>query len=99
MKKDNAEGDFTEPAYVIRGTDFPKIEKGNIKEIPFRFHKQSNLTSRKLNHGDIYIMSEKAVGTDWKKNSILSVRHAAGCDKYLKSKYKIYERMEDLKSL
>lgn len=31
-----------------------------------------------LNHGDIYIMSEKAVGTDWKKSSILTLRHSAG---------------------
>jgi len=31
-----------------------------------------------LNHGDLYIMSFKAVGTDWKKRSILTLRHAAG---------------------
>jgi alkylated DNA repair dioxygenase AlkB len=31
-----------------------------------------------LNHGDMYIMSEKAVGTDWKKSSIYTLRHAAG---------------------
>lgn len=37
-----------------------------------------------LNHGDIYIMSEKATGYDWKKRSITTLRHAAGCDKYLK---------------
>ncbi|VVU95703.1 hypothetical protein CPAV1605_1458 [seawater metagenome] len=36
----------------------------------------------KLNHGDIYIMSEKAVGTDWKKSSIVTLRHAAGAEKY-----------------
>lgn len=35
-----------------------------------------------LNHGDMYIMSEKAVGTDWKKSSIYTLRHAAGCTKY-----------------
>jgi len=40
-----------------------------------------------LNHGDIYIMSEKAVGTDWKKSSKLTLRHSAGCDKYTKSKH------------
>ena len=27
-------------------------------------------------------MSEKAVGTDWKKSSIPTMRHAAGCKKY-----------------
>jgi len=35
-----------------------------------------------LNHGDMYIMSEKAVGTDWKKSSKITLRHAAGCKKY-----------------
>ena len=28
-------------------------------------------------------MSEKAVGTDWKKRNILTLRHAAGANKYL----------------
>jgi len=32
-----------------------------------------------LKHGDMYMMSEKAVGTDWKSSSILTFRHAAGC--------------------
>lgn len=31
-----------------------------------------------LNHGDIYVMSEKAVGTDWKRRKIFTLRHAAG---------------------
>ncbi|XWV25979.1 hypothetical protein QJ857_gp1101 [Tupanvirus soda lake] len=35
-----------------------------------------------LNHGDIYIMSEKATGNDWKKKSLHTLRHAAGCEKY-----------------
>ena len=35
-----------------------------------------------LNHGDIYVMSEKAVGTDWKHKNICTLRHAAGCAKY-----------------
>lgn len=37
----------------------------------------------KLKNGDMYIMSEKAVGTDWKKRSIPTLRHAAGCEKYI----------------
>lgn len=37
-----------------------------------------------LNHGDIYIMDEKACGFDWKKKKIPTLRHAAGCDKYIK---------------
>lgn len=37
-----------------------------------------------LNHGDIYVMSEKAVGSDWKLRNIPTLRHAAGCEKYTK---------------
>jgi len=36
-----------------------------------------------IGHGDMYIMSSKAVGTDWKKSSIPTLRHAAGCEKYI----------------
>jgi len=41
-----------------------------------------------LNAGDVYIMSEKAVGSDFKKRSILALRHAAGKDscKYSRAK-------------
>ena len=35
-----------------------------------------------LNCGDVYIMSEKAVGADWKLRSIYTLRHAAGANKY-----------------
>ena len=35
-----------------------------------------------LEPGDMYIMSEKAVGTDWKKKTISTLRHATGCDKF-----------------
>jgi hypothetical protein len=34
--------------------------------------------------GDIYVMSEKAVGTDWRSSSIPTMRHSAGCEKYTK---------------
>ena len=37
-----------------------------------------------LNGGDIYIMSEKAVGNDWKTRKIDTLRHATGCDKFTK---------------
>lgn len=40
--------------------------------------KYSDLFTRNLNDGDIYFMSEKAVGYDWKQSSIYSLRHAAG---------------------
>jgi len=35
-----------------------------------------------LNDGDVYFMSEKAVGTDWKRSSVYTLRHSAGCNKY-----------------
>lgn len=44
---------FPEPAYVIRGTDIPNSRVGNITGIPLRYHKTSNLSSRKLQAGDI----------------------------------------------
>tara|TARA_B100000035_G_C20927440_1_gene521390 strand:- start:240 stop:998 length:759 start_codon:yes stop_codon:yes gene_type:complete len=38
-----------------------------------------------INNGDMYIMSEKTSGFDWKKRSLKTLRHAAG-EKYVKSK-------------
>ena len=35
-----------------------------------------------LEDGDMYAMSEKAVGFDWHKKIIPTLRHATGCDKY-----------------
>ena len=40
----------------------------------------------KLEHGDIYIMSEKATGYDWKMRSKYRLVHAAGHIKYLTHK-------------
>jgi len=35
-----------------------------------------------LAHGDLYVMSEKAVGHDWKMRTIPTLWHAAGADKF-----------------
>jgi hypothetical protein len=35
-----------------------------------------------LDDGDMYVMSEKTVGTDWKSKKIYTLRHATGCDKF-----------------
>ena len=35
-----------------------------------------------LNDGDMYIMSEKAVGFDWLKKKIPTLRHSTGCAKF-----------------
>lgn len=51
--QDEFQGDFMLPAYVIRGTDIPKLQQGNGLEVPFRFHTKSNLSSRKLQEGDL----------------------------------------------
>ena len=37
-----------------------------------------------LEHGDMYIMNFKATGNDWKKKNIYTLRHATGCEKYIK---------------
>ena len=42
-----------------------------------------------FNDGDMYVMSEKAVGSDWKRRNIWTLRHSAGSDKYLKEKRQI----------
>lgn len=53
------------------------------------FHK-SSLVGKTLTvtvpGGGLYFMSEKATGYDWKSRSKYTLRHAAGCDKYLKMK-------------
>ena len=57
------------------------------REIHWQWYKGANRIGErikvKLNHGDCYIMSEKATGFDWKKRNKLTLRHAAGCKKYL----------------
>ena len=60
--------------------------------IPIPFHYQwfyrsqpvGNRISINLKEGDVYAMGAKAVGTDWKRSSILTLRHAAGAPHYLK---------------
>lgn len=51
-----------------------------------RFKAKGRYYTFELNHGDMYIMSSKAVGYDWKKSSIWTLRHAAGCDKFIQRK-------------
>jgi len=43
---------FSEPAFVIRGTDIPSVQAGGISSIPFRFHTPSNLKSRAMESDD-----------------------------------------------
>lgn len=64
------------------------VRLGRTVPLVYRwYHKKQRVSDPitiELNHGDVYIMSEKAVGRDWKKSSIYTLRHAAGCDKYTK---------------
>jgi len=50
----------------------------------YKSKRVGNRIKLSLNHGDIYVMSSKAVGTDWKKKNSYTLRHAAGCKKFLK---------------
>lgn len=55
------------------GGPFPLHYRWYYKHEPI-----SNILSINLNDGDMYMMSYKAIGTDWKKSSIPTLRHAAG---------------------
>lgn len=53
--EENENDSFPQKAFVIRGTDFPQVAKGDLSTIPLRYHKQSNYKSRKLIEDDIVI--------------------------------------------
>jgi hypothetical protein len=64
---------------VRLGADFP---------LHFRWHRNGDSTDYKktikLEEGDIYIMSEKTTGNDWKKRNVVwTLRHAAGDEKWI----------------
>ena len=62
------------------------IRIGN--EIPFVYHwfyrskPVGEYMEVMIRPGDLYIMSDKAVGYDWNKRIVYTLRHAAGCKKY-----------------
>ena len=64
------------------------VRLGESFPIAFQwYHKKepiSEIINIPIESGDIYIMSEKTVGTDWKSSSIKTLRHAAGSDKFIK---------------
>lgn len=63
------------------------IRLGETIPLHFQWFHQSKRVGKtiklKVRDGDIYIMSEKATGNDWKKRSLYTIRHAAGAKKYL----------------
>jgi alkylated DNA repair dioxygenase AlkB len=51
------------------------------------FHQRKpvgNTIKLSLNNGDMYVMSEKATGFDWKRTNVSTLRHAAGASNFLK---------------
>jgi alkylated DNA repair dioxygenase AlkB len=60
---------------------------GASMRIGYQWYKEGERVGERfvqvLNHGDMYIMSEKAVGWDWKRRKVLTLRHSAGCDKFM----------------
>ncbi len=58
------------------------IRMGSSFPLHYQWYHETNAIGPKftfnLNSGDIYFMGEKAVGTDWKKRKIPTLRHAAG---------------------
>ena len=51
--KDEQSEQYPDAAYVIRGTDIPSARHTSVDSCPLRFHKRSNLASRKLQLEDI----------------------------------------------
>ena len=64
------------------------LRLGESMPICFNWFKNSkplgNIFTSRINSGDVYIMSEKTTGHDWRKRLIYTLRHSAGADKYIK---------------
>jgi hypothetical protein len=64
------------------------VRLGKSHALEYQWHFRSKPIGERIRvrlaPGDMYAMSEKAVGRDWKRPSIPTLRHAAGAAKYLK---------------
>jgi hypothetical protein len=62
------------------------VRMGETMPIYFKWYQNSEPVGDAfeliLNDGDMYIMSEKAVGFDWLKKKIPTLRHSTGCSKF-----------------
>jgi hypothetical protein len=62
------------------------VRMGETMPLYFRWYQNSQQVGEPfelvLNDGDMYIMSEKAVGFDWLKKKIPTLRHSTGCAKF-----------------
>jgi len=62
--KEESDSKHIVPAYVIRGTDIPKVRCLNTETCPLRYHTLSNLKSRELKPNDI-IIEVSGGSKDW----------------------------------
>ena len=64
------------------------VRLGKSAPLKFRWYKNGNVVgdtlSLVLNSGDVYIMTEKTTGNDWKRKNIYTLRHSAISEKYTK---------------
>lgn len=64
------------------------VRTGHSYPLHYQWYLRSEPVGRRLkinlNHGDVYVMSQKAVGTDWLKKITPTLRHAAGFESVLK---------------
>jgi hypothetical protein len=62
------------------------VRMGETMPLYFKWYQNSEAVGEPfelvLNDGDMYIMSEKAVGFDWLKKKIPTLRHSTGCSKF-----------------
>jgi hypothetical protein len=94
FKKLNAEGNYyydVEKTFIGAHGDSERRKVIGVRlgeEFPLYYHwyykneKIGELCSIEMRGGDVYIMSDKAVGNDWKCRNKYTLRHAAG---YLKN--------------
>jgi hypothetical protein len=63
-----------------------RLGLGESPPLHYQWFRQSEPVGERivlnLNGGDMYVMSEKAVGQDWLKKKIYTLRHATGCKKF-----------------
>ena len=52
---DYEDKDYPVEAYVIRGTDFPRVSSGDVSSCPLRYHKKNNYDARELRADDIVL--------------------------------------------
>jgi hypothetical protein len=64
------------------------IRLGSKMPLCYQWYKNGSTVGEKipitLSGGDLYAMTEKATGNDWKSKKIYTLRHAAGSNKYTK---------------